>query len=432
MVLPLAALLAGYLGVRCLDHPRGARRPRLPERLKPRTAMASGSVEARAPGPAETAPPSRLATSAVGVVLALLTPAVPGLYLASLAFVIYNSLPILRLGERQIFRERTLGHDVLFAVFVILCFVTAQELYLAVGLLFYHAGSRILALNQALTKPLVQGLFEQQPKTAWVLRDGAELAIPVSSLCPGDRVGYGVAVRMQDRMVRVGSARYMEQERIEVPGEVQARIARSHHEGFSLVLLAEDRRIIGAIAVESRLRPEVVPMLAGLRQRGIAHLAIVSGDHLYPTRKLAEALGMDSCFAEVLPEQKADIVKRLQQQGRTVCFVGDGVNDAIAMQSANVSVSLAGATSIATDTAQIVLMSGTLEHLCDVLDLSRRLNKNLRRTFTITVVPAMISMGGALFFGVRLAGSFAITYGAFAVALANAMLPAVHHRWRRR
>jgi soluble P-type ATPase len=110
----------------------------------------------------------------------------------------------------------------------------------------------------------------------------------------------------------------------------------------------------------SSYRPEVREMVAGLRQRGVDHLAIISGDHEGPTRKLAELLGMDRYFAEVLPADKANYVELLQKEGRTVCFVGDGINDSIALKKAEVSISLRGASTIATDTAQIVfMMSGS-------------------------------------------------------------------------
>ena len=91
---------------------------------------------------------------------------------------------------------------------------------------------------------------------------------------------------------------------------------------------------------------------------GVHHIAIVSGDHDAPTRALAESLGMDRYFAQVLPADKADYVAKLQAEGRRVCFVGNGINDSIALKKADVSVSLRGASSLATDTAQVVFLEG--------------------------------------------------------------------------
>ena len=117
------------------------------------------------------------------------------------------------------------------------------------------------------------------------------------------------------------------------------RIARATRWSWSAV----DDQLGGAIELRAAVRPEVRAIIAGLRQRGIKHIAIISGDHEAPTRKLAESLGMDRYFAQVLPADKADYVAKLQAEGRKVCFVGDGINDSIALKKADVSISLRGA-----------------------------------------------------------------------------------------
>ena len=89
---------------------------------------------------------------------------------------------------------------------------------------------------------------------------------------------------------------------------------------------------------------------------------------------------MDRYFAQVLPADKADYVERLQREGRKVCFVGDGINDAIALKKANVSISLRGATSIATDTAHVVFMEQGLRKLCELQDIARDLERNVRNS----------------------------------------------------
>jgi len=124
------------------------------------------------------------------------------------------------------------------------------------------------------------------------------------------------------------------------------------------------------LELQTSHRPEVEGIISGLRARGVNHMAIISGDHDQPTRRLAEHLGMDRYFAEVLPQDKARYVELLQKEGRTVCFIGDGINDSIALKKANVSISLRGASSIATDTAQIVFMEESLSRVCDLMDYS--------------------------------------------------------------
>jgi len=98
------------------------------------------------------------------------------------------------------------------------------------------------------------------------------------------------------------------------------------------------------------------------------------------------------------------------------------------MNTANVSVSLSGATSIATDTAQAILMDGSLTHLCDLFDIAHKLKNNLWRTLVLITIPSLASIGGALFMGLRLGGSYLIIYSSFAIALANAMLPILEYK----
>ena len=271
------------------------------------------------------------------------------------------------------------------------------------------------------------------PLAKAIIKKAQEFNLELPSIEDSEfKMGFGISVKIDNRLIRVGSARFMKMEKLQIPEIIKTALESSQLEGHSLVLLAVDSAVIGAIEIEAILRPEVKSVLSGLRKRGIKHISIVSGDHEYPTRQLAESLGMDSYFAEVLPEEKAKIVEELQQQGRKVCFIGDGVNDAIAMKTANVSVSLSGATSIATDTAQAVLMDGSLTHFCDLFDISRKLKNNLWRTMSILIIPSAISLGGALFMGLRLGGSFLINYSGFAVALGNSMLPTLEHKVRKK
>jgi len=190
-----------------------------------------------------------------------------------------------------------------------------------------------------------------------------------------------------------------------------------------MVMVGVDGVVGGAIELHAAVRPEVRDIVKGLRERGIKHLAIISGDHEAPTRKLAESLGMDRYFAQVLPADKADYVEKLQKEGRKVCFVGDGINDSIALKKANVSISLRGASSIATDTAHIVFMEQGLSKLCDLRDIARDLDRNVKRSWTMILVPNIACIAGVFTMGFGIMASV-ITNNVSAIgALANGMLP---------
>ena len=136
------------------------------------------------------------------------------------------------------------------------------------------------------------------------------------------------------------------------------------------------------------MRPEAKEVVQKLHERNIA-VVIISGDNEQPTKKLAEELSIPTYFAETLPENKATLIEQLQNEGQSVCFVGDGINDSIALKKADVSISLLGASTIATDTAQIILMNQNLNQIIEAFDIAKLFKKNMKANFAATTaVPA--------------------------------------------
>lgn len=237
------------------------------------------------------------------------------------------------------------------------------------------------------------------------------------------KVGYGITVSVDGHTVRVGSARYMRHEGIALPVELERETEAAHADGNSMVMVGVDDALGGALELQAAERPEAAAVIAGLRARGAKHLAIISGDNQQPTRKLAERLGMDRYFAEVLPQDKAKYVELLQKEGRTVCFIGDGVNDSIALKTANVSISLRGASSIATDTAQVVFMEDSLIKLLELIDTSRELHRNISTSWVLILVPNLLCIGGAFFAGFGVLHSMIFNQIGGLAALGNGLLP---------
>jgi P-type E1-E2 ATPase len=237
------------------------------------------------------------------------------------------------------------------------------------------------------------------------------------------KVGYGIAVGVGGRHIRVGSRRFMEAEGVALTPEVEAALDESHREGNTMVMVAVDDELGGAIELRASVRPEVRDIVQGLRRRGIKHIAIISGDHDAPTRSLAEELGMDRYFAQVLPADKADYVEQLQKEGRKVCFVGDGINDAIALKKANVSISLRGATSIATDTAHVVFLEQGLGKLCELYDIAAGLDRNIRNSWFMILGLNLSCIAGVFTLGFGIGASVVTNNVAGLSALANGLSP---------
>ena len=257
-----------------------------------------------------------------------------------------------------------------------------------------------------------------------ILHKAEELGIELATTDETQyKVGYGISVGIEGHTIRVGSNRYFEMEGIKFTPEIEAALAEAHLEGNTLIMVGVDDQLGGALELQAAVRPEVKDIVAGLRARGIKHLAIISGDHDAPTRKLAEELGMDRYFAEVLPADKAEYVEKLQQEGRKVCFVGDGINDSIALKQANVSISLRGATSIATDTAQIVFMEQGLSKLCELRDIAHSMDRNVRISWNMILLPNILCVAGVFTLGFGIGASVLTNNVAAIGALANGVWP---------
>jgi heavy metal translocating P-type ATPase len=238
------------------------------------------------------------------------------------------------------------------------------------------------------------------------------------------KVGYGLQVVLDQHIVRVGSTRFMELEQLPISACIQQEIERCHQLAHSLILVAVDKMIVGGLELATTLRPEVHQVIAQLRRLPqIQSMYIISGDNEIPTRHLAQELGIDQYFAETLPQHKATLIEQLQREGKSICFIGDGINDSIALRKAQVSVSLRGASTIATDSAQIVLMDGTLEQLPALFTIAKHFHQNINLMFGVTVAPMIFGIASVFLFQFGLVPILIINKFGLIVALWVAMQP---------
>lgn len=220
------------------------------------------------------------------------------------------------------------------------------------------------------------------------------------------RTGFGVEIAVDGRRVAIGSLRMMQSLDIGLSPAVAELAVRAGSAGHSLVGVAIDGRAVGVIELAPEIRPEAAAVVAALHRLGFETL-ILTGDDVGPTEALARRLGIDRWQARVLPGDKSAAVDALQQAGRRVCFVGDGVNDALAMHRATVSVSLADASAIAIDSAQVIIGERGLAHLPDLVELGRRHARTRQRIASAVAGPNLVALGGVLFGGWGVAAALA-------------------------
>lgn len=206
------------------------------------------------------------------------------------------------------------------------------------------------------------------------------------------QIGHGLSVQINGQLIQVGSMRFFEQEQIALPDEIHHTQQLSH----SLVLLAIEGNLVGAIELLPTIREEAHSVIEHLQQQGMS-TAIISGDHQAPTRKMAETLGIDTYYAETLPEQKAELIQQLKDEGRFVCYIGDGINDSIALKTAQVSISFSNASNVATDTAQVILMNDDLQQIIHLFELAQSFDQQMQKTLLYSIAPGVVTVTGAFF-----------------------------------
>ncbi len=239
--------------------------------------------------------------------------------------------------------------------------------------------------------------------------------------------GYGIQVQCAGDLIQVGSARFLQQAEIMLPETLQNLQADADTQGHTLICVAVNQVLAGVLVLQPTIRPEAHEVISFLQQRDI-QLYIISGDHVGPTRSLAEALGIRHYFADVLPENKADYVRQLKEQGHFVCFVGDGINDAIALKTAQVSLSLRGASGAATDTAQVVMMDGTLQKMPELFRLADDFEQTMQKNLAISFIPGIFTIAGIYLLHFGIAVSMALFYLACFAGLGNILWPLIKYQ----
>lgn len=198
-------------------------------------------------------------------------------------------------------------------------------------------------------------------------------------------VAHGIASSLDGKRVVIGSQHFvLEDEKVPVPDDELKRI-QNLLPGASILLLAVNNELRAAIYIDDPVREDASRVVSELRNEGFKRVIMLTGDEEGAARRIAEQAGITEYHFELLPEEKLEIVKRLQAEGCKVCMVGDGVNDSPALASANVSIAMGAGSAIAREAADITLTSNSLSSIVELKRLSRALEKRLRQGFRFTI-----------------------------------------------
>jgi Cu+-exporting ATPase len=238
--------------------------------------------------------------------------------------------------------------------------------------------------------------------------------------------GKGVIGKVEGRSIGLGNIKLLQELAID-PGTLLARAEELRQEGHTVMFVAIDDRAAGLVAVSDPIKQSTQEAIKILHREGIK-IVMLTGDSRTTAEAVARRLGIDRVEAEVLPEQKADVIKRLQADGRIVGMAGDGVNDAPALAQAQVGIAMGTGTDVAIESAHITLVKGDLRGIAKARRLSRATMRNIRQNlffaFVYNVMGVPIAAGVLYpFFGILLSpiiASAAMTFSSVSV-ITNAL-----------
>lgn len=204
-------------------------------------------------------------------------------------------------------------------------------------------------------------------------------------------LGRGVCAQVNGRRVCVGSKRWIQQQGVDVAEAGRALVRPVAHDVATLWVTV-DGALAGCIGYVETLRPESARVVHALKENGRRRIVLLSGDSPARVAEVAKRLGVDDAIAELLPEDKAAHVRALRRQGRIVAMVGDGINDAPALALADVGISLRGATDVALETADVVLLRGSLDDLLLAFAAGRDTLARVHTGLGLVLVPNAVAM----------------------------------------
>ena len=205
-------------------------------------------------------------------------------------------------------------------------------------------------------------------------------------------VGLGLSARVEGRRVRVGRAIWMESQQLKISAAFKRRLAGFEKNSRSSLCVAVDDEVIGLVCYSDGTRRESEAIVRRMQSDGRRRIVLLSGDSPEVVKNLASSVGIDEAVGGLLPHEKAEYVKSLQEAGSVVAMVGDGINDAPALAAADVGISMTGSTDVALEAADVVLLSGGLARLEKAFQISDWTMTSVRQNLAIIVAPNAIAI----------------------------------------
>ena len=249
-------------------------------------------------------------------------------------------------------------------------------------------GSEGMAENEVLMLAAVAEKYSEHPLAKSVMQLAKERRLTVPD--PDEfkiEVGMGVTASRGTASIIVGKADFLRERGCTVSAIMAGEVAAQAERGRTAILVARGQRAVGLLAIADDVRPETAQAVAALKALGVKRISMLTGDHQKVAQAVAAQIGVDDFRAGLLPEDKQQIVKELQKQGRKVAMVGDGINDAPSLALADVGIVMGAAgTDVAIEAADVTLMNDDLGRVVDFVQMSRMVLRRIKLNIFFSII----------------------------------------------
>lgn len=209
--------------------------------------------------------------------------------------------------------------------------------------------------------------------------------------------GGGMIATVADQYLAIGNRKLMADQGVSISEQVDAYATQREKAGNTAVLIAIDRQLAGVISIADQIKPEAKAAIDQLRHAGVKQAIMLTGDNRHTAQLVGDELGLDAVHAELLPQDKVTWVNKLKSEGYRVAMVGDGINDAPALATADVGLAMGvGGTDISMETADIVLMSDRLDQFAHAYSLAKATVRNMQQNTFVAVGTVVFLLAGVL------------------------------------
>lgn len=233
--------------------------------------------------------------------------------------------------------------------------------------------------------------------------------------------GQGIKAILDDKKVLVGNKSLMNANNIKLTKKIKDDTHQLQISGHSLVMVAIDGQLSLLIGIKDQIRPGVKETLSYLKEMGIKELIMLTGDNQETAESTAEELGITKVYGNLMPENKADYIRKLQNEGHQTAFVGDGVNDSPSLTLSDIGIAMGGGTEVAIETSDVVLMKSNFEKLAEAYRLTKKTLRNMQENILIALTTILLLLLGLVFGYIYMASGMFIHELSILIVIFNGM-----------